>query len=224
MKKMIVGGMFIICVGLCNPRYAQSQGTLDLSSLGAIAATEPVGSDSWVAAAFRAGNNPGGYVLDSIELQMEAASGSPNGFSVEIYEQSSTDLPNPGSSLATLEGATSPESAGVYTYTFTGSGITLTPDTEYFIVATAATASASGSFTWALENPPLNYSIGSDWTEGGVTLGSSDGLSWSEISGNDPQIALTATAVPEPETLYLLSLPGVLFFAWRRWRASIQKS
>jgi hypothetical protein len=139
---------------------------------------------------------------------------------VQLYGPASAEVPNPGSSLATLSGSTDPATAGVYT--FTASDVPLTPDAQYFIVLTSATQTASGLYAWGLENPSSNISSGNDWTEGAVTFQSSDGSSWSGTYSNDPQFALTATAVPEPDTIVLMGLPALLHFAWRRWRANAQ--
>jgi hypothetical protein len=222
MKSLIISGL-IIFAELCDQRIARAQGTIYLSSLGPSTSTAQVGSDSWLAASFRSGNNPSGYLLDFIQLDMSTSSGNPSGFEVQLYNMTKMGSPlpiEPGSSLASLSGPNDPTSAG--TYTFTASGTTLTPDTLYAIVVTATTPVANGSFAWGQENPSSNTSI-DGWTEDGSTFESSDGSSWSENTINDPQFALTATAVPEPNTLDLLTLGG-LFFAWRRWQTKVQPS
>jgi hypothetical protein len=223
MKNIVLRGTLVFVMGLFVPQFARSQGTVTyLSSIGPSVTSEAVGSDSWVAATFRAGDNAGGYVLDSLQLEMAAASGTPNGFTVQLYGLPADGLPNPGNSLATLSGPTDPTSADVYT--FDASGITLAPDAQYFIVLTAATPVSTGLYAWGVENPSSNISSGNDWTEGGVMFESSDGSSWNETYINDPQFALTASAVPEPDALGLLGLSGLLLFVWRYRRAKAQTS
>ena len=65
----------------------QAQGTMTyLSSLSqSSTGSDPVGSDSWLAAIVWNGNNPGGYSLDSIQLGMADASGFPSNFTVMLY-------------------------------------------------------------------------------------------------------------------------------------------
>jgi hypothetical protein len=219
MKSLIVSGIIAFAVGLCIPQIAKSQGTTYLSSLGSSVTAEEVASDSWLAADIFTGNNPGGYMLDSIQLELTSPSGTPNGFTVQLYtltDGTGFPLPHePGISLASLSGTTDPPSAGTYTYI--ASDVTLAPNTDYAVVVTAETSIATGSFSWGLEGPSSNTSS-DGWTEGGVTFEASDGSSWTEISGDDPQLAVMATAVPEPGTLGLLVFGG-LILAWHCWQA-----
>ena len=60
-------------------RYALSQRP-ERHSTG----TAAVGSDSSLAEFFQTGSNPGGYTLDSVQLGMSDASGSPGGFAVTL--------------------------------------------------------------------------------------------------------------------------------------------
>ncbi len=203
MRNMMISGMILFALGLLAPQTARSQGTLTyVSSLGQPSAgSVAVGSDSWLAALIRTGNNPGGYALDSVELAMTPASGAPTGFEVMLYSVVGDTAPFPGSSLDTLSGSTDPGTGGLYTYT--ASGLTLSPSTDYYIVLTAETAVASGAYAWSFGNSPPSLMGG--WAAGGYLATSSDGSSWNFTSG-DPQYALTATAVPEPDTLGLLGL------------------
>jgi hypothetical protein len=107
-------------------------------------------------------------------------------------------------------------------YTYTADSLELAPSTDYFVVVTAGTASSAGAYAWSVENTSFVNTSGG-WNSTDILFSSSDGSSWSLSSnGIDPQFDLTASAVPEPETLYFLSLPGVLFFAWRRWHTKAQ--
>jgi len=220
MKKMIKGGFIILMSAMLSPQTVRSQGTVFVSSLSQPSAGSlAVGSDSWVAADFiRAGNNPGGYALDSVELAMTPATGDPNGFTVMLYS-AGVNQTLPASRLATLTAASGdPVTSGIFTYT--ASDVTLSPLTDYFIVVTAGNPVASGAYAWSFENTAPAASSGG-WQGDDGFWDSSDGSHWHFANG-EPQFALTATTIPEPETLYLMGLPGALFFAWRRWRASAQ--
>jgi hypothetical protein len=221
MKKLL-NGMIVFAVGLLAPQTARSQGTSTyISSLGLPSAgTEEVGSDSWIADQIKTGNNPGGYALDTIQLAMAPASGAPSGFTVMLYSAISFAAILPGTSLGTLSGPTDPETDGTYTYT--ASDLTLSPSTFYFIVVTAGTPVASGLYAWSFASSLPSSSGG--WDGAVFFITSSDGSTWSTLSNTDGdlQYALTATPTPEPNTLGLLGLSGMLFFAWRRWQAKAQ--
>jgi hypothetical protein len=218
MKKLIVVGVVLV-LGVVVTDSARAQGTLFVSSLGQPSTgSAAVGSDSRLAAPFLTGNNPGGYAFDSIELNMTSASGDPSGFTVQLYTEVTLNGDAvPGSSLGTLTGSTDPATADVYTYT--ASGLSLSPSTYYFIVVTAVTSVANGAYAWSFDNSSPVTSGG--WGGTVFLLSSSDGSSWN-ANFEDPQFSLTATAVPESDTLVLMGLPGLLFLAWRRWRASAQ--
>src|ERR1022692_2933980 len=114
MKSII--SMFV--VGLLAQQIAVAQGTTTyLSNLGqASAGSRAVGSDSWLAAAFMAGANAGGYVLNSVQLALTDASGNPTGFRVMIYNNGAEPSGvSPGTNLCTLNGSLDPVPAGVYT-------------------------------------------------------------------------------------------------------------
>lgn len=111
-----------------------------------------VGSDSLLAAPFGTGNNPGGYELDSVQLAMTPASGSPNGFTVMVYSASVFASVLPESSLGTLTGSSDPVTGGFFTYT--ASSFMLAPNTPYFIVLNAATSVANGAYAWSFDNSP----------------------------------------------------------------------
>src|ERR1039458_8132982 len=117
MKKIIVPAILALALGMLSPQIIQAQGTtflsnLDQSSSGALV----VGSDSWLAAAFSTGFDAGGYSLDSVQLALADASGSPSGFTVMLYA-TNPNTPDPFSYHSTLNGSLDPVAAGVYTFT-----------------------------------------------------------------------------------------------------------
>ena len=117
MRKTIITGVLAGALGLLAPQTLPAQGTtymsnLDQSSVGSLA----VGSNSWVAGVFNVGQNPGGYLLNSVELAMSNTSGNPGDLQVMIYACGG-GAPLPLFSLGTLNGSLDPVSPGVYTYT-----------------------------------------------------------------------------------------------------------
>ena len=222
MRKTIISGIVASVFGLLAPQSSRAQGTiyvsnLDQSSVGSLGA----GSDAWVAGVFLMGDNPGGYVLNSIQLAMSNASGNPSGFQVMIYIcDGGSDLP--GHSLATLNGSLNPVTAGIYTYT---------PDTTLIlpalggrcIVLTAGTAVANGAYEWSYAginsyNPSggwymLRGGAGGAWTSSNGSIGT-----WTPNGSAFPQFAVDASPVPEPGVLSLFGLGG-LFLVWHRRKA-----
>ena len=85
MKKIIIIAI-VLTTELFASQVMQAQGNLYLSNLGETSSgSAAVASDAWLAEVFKTGTNPSGYVLNSVQLFMDAASGSPSGFSVSIY-------------------------------------------------------------------------------------------------------------------------------------------
>jgi len=205
-------------LGLLLAQMAQAQGTLEVSNLGQTpTGSAAIGSDSWIAQTFVTGNNSGGYTLDSVQLLMDAASGSPGGFDVSIYSKTGDphSFTSPGdtvhSSLGSLSGL-DPSAGGLFTYT--ASGITLSPSTFYFVVVTAATPISQGAYNWSAANSFTQNS----WTIEDLYLSSSNGSSWSATLRQDVfQMAVYTTATPEPATLTLAGL-GVACLIFRRCR------
>src|SRR5476649_23015 len=87
MKTIINGGIIILMTALLCPQTIEAQGEITyMSDLGiSSVGSNPIGSDSWFATGFFTGTNPGGYMLNSVQLPMTAATGNPSGFTVMIY-------------------------------------------------------------------------------------------------------------------------------------------
>ncbi len=218
MKSIV--SMFV--VGLLAQEIAVAQGTTTyVSNLGfSSTGTSPVGSDSWLAGVFRTGTNAGGYVLNSVQLALGDASGTPSGFTAMVYTAGGISTVVPGTSLGTLNGSLDPVAAGIYTYN-SASDLTLSPSTYYFIVLTAGTPVAASAYQWNVTTTyPAAASGG--WSGAAYLFSSSDGLSWRVPPTRTPgQFALAATGlpVPEPSILGLLVL-GSGFLFWRRRKAT----
>jgi hypothetical protein len=218
MKNSIVCVVIIFAVALLAPCIATAQGTTTfLSNLEqAPTGSDPAGSDSWLAANFRTGNNAGGYFLNSVQLDMTDATGNPGEFTVMIYTEVGGAGINPGSSLGTLIGSADPATGGTYTYT-APPDLSLSPGTIYFIVLTAGTTVANGAYEWSLA-AVNSYNPNDSW--GVITPAfyqSSNGSSWTPTSGYF-QYALTATPAPEPGVISLFAL-SVLLVGFCQWKA-----
>ena len=107
-----------------------------------------IGSDSWIAQQFYIfPTETNTYTLNSIQLLLNSASGSPDGFAVSIYSGSLNDLGN-------LSGSTDPSAGGIFIYA--ASGITLFPGNNYYVVVSAATPIAQGAYDWSATQGTAN--------------------------------------------------------------------
>jgi hypothetical protein len=215
MKKLIINSIIVLLLVVLFPQLIRAQGTITyLSNLEqSSASTDAVGSDSWLAAGFSTGNNVSGYILNSFQLEMTDASGSPSGFTAMLFHSSLGGI-SPGNSIETLDGSLSPVSAGTYTYN-PGSSLTLSPNNDYFIVLTAGTTIANGAYNWRVSVED-SYNPNGGWFAGGGLWTSSNGSRWTQISATYLQYAINATAIPEPSPFGLLLLGSGLFIYARR--------
>jgi len=217
MKKIII----TIIAGILAARIIQAQGTVTyLSNLGqSSVGSVSLGTNFWLALGFHTGTNAGGYMLNSVQLAMAAASGNPSGFLAMVYgrnpSNSAADLP--GSSIGGLSGSVNPITTDIFTYT-SASNVTLSAGTYYFVVLTAASTIANGAYNWSLSSSNF-YNPSGHWSIiGGAStdfLSSNNGSSWNSIPFAFPQLAISATAIPEPGVLSLLGLGG-LALLWKR--------
>jgi hypothetical protein len=212
MKKAI--GIILFVVGLFATRLTPAQGTLYVSNLGQTPiGSAAIGSDSWIAQRIITGTDASGYILNSIQLLMDAASGSPGGFNVSIYSSLGGE---PHNNLGSLIGS-DPSAGGIFTYN--ASGITLLPSADssptfYFVVVTTATPVAQGAYDWSAANSFTEGSGGWCIDDGYFT--SANGSSWTLIGRQDVfQLAINATAVPEPATLSLAGMSLACLSLWR---------
>jgi hypothetical protein len=192
-KKLFLG----LALGLLTQQIAQSQDAITyLSNLSGPSVT----SISNARSGFITGNNPGGYVLNAVQMAMNNPVGNPNGFIVSIYEVTNS---TGGSGLrgenyvGTLNGS-DPVNAGVYTYVPT-SQLILLPDSDYQLTETGG---GSGSFEWNETTGSQHFISLGGWSYGDAVAG--------------PQYAVIATPVPEPNFCYLFALGGLGIFFRRR--------
>jgi len=108
--KQVSTAILFVMVGLCSCMTTHGQGTfvsnLDRPTTGNFS----VAADAWLATWFRTGTASGGYLLDSLQLSMAPASGTPQGFTVMFWDFRLDQ------SIATLTGPT-PLTGGIFTYT-----------------------------------------------------------------------------------------------------------
>jgi hypothetical protein len=212
MKNEFIRNILILALGALTAQISAAQGTTTfLSNLGQTpVGSNPVASDSWLAAGFYTGNNVGGYLLNSIQLGMGDASGTPGGFSVIVYSSVSGVGTFPGSSLGVLAGSANPATSGVYEYTAPPE-LVLSPGTLYYIVLTAGTTAANGAYDWNFLNSSA-YQPTDGWLAN-VTSSSGNGTSWTRL-GSSPnydysEFAINATPAPEPGVIGLFALGGL---------------
>ena len=217
MKNLSIIGAVALLTTLFAQHHAQAQGTLYVSSFGQSSGSAGVASNAWRAQEIFTGSNSGGYSLDSIQLSVAQASGSPSDFAVMLYSSAGYAGPLPATSLGTLSGSASPSMAGIYTYT-PGAQITLAPSTAYYIVMTAGTAFLDGAYSLDMNAGP--YSTSDGWGEALFLRSPVGNSAWfldSQVLGV-AQLAIYATPVPEPSTLALLFWAS-LFLVWHRRKA-----
>jgi hypothetical protein len=209
MRKIVIGAFVGLALGLLSPRIATAQGTTTfLSNLGQTPdGNNLVGSDSWLAAGFVTGGNTGGYVLNSVLIELMDPSGVPGNLTVMLYSDRLGGI-SPATSLAVLGGPVAPSTSGTYTYT-PGSSLTLSPGNDYFVVVTASSMVATGSYNWSASGVN-NYNPSGGWISlaGGWT--SSNGTSWANSSAVFSQFAINATPAPEPGMMGLLAAGGLI--------------
>src|SRR6516162_4317431 len=73
-------------IALLLTQVAATQAAVYVSNLGQTpTGSGTIASDSWLAQTFVTGPNSSGYLLNSVQLLMDAPSGTPGGFSLSVY-------------------------------------------------------------------------------------------------------------------------------------------
>jgi len=215
-RKLVT--ILTLALSVLSAPTARAQGTTTyLSNLGqASTGSLAVGTNSWVAIAFYTGTNARHYVINSIQLAMADATGSPSNIKVMLaLPAAGADFLVPGPMfLDTLSGSLDPTSSGIYTYTPTTT-ISLLGGYPYCIVLTADTLVANGAYEWSYANTDT-YQASGGWSFGGMWTSSTSVGYQRAPSGTFPLFAVSATAVPEPSSVVLLALGGLCFLCRRR--------
>jgi hypothetical protein len=211
--KQIILVAAAVGAALLVAQVAPGQGTTYISNLEQPpVGSGAVGNDSWFAQPFITGTNSAGYVLDSVQLLMNGASGTPSGFTASIYSANGA----PAGSLGSLMGA-DPTAGGLFSYA--ASGLTLSPGTYYYVVVTATTPIAQGAYQWSAADSfgRIFTAPGDPWAIPDLYYGSGNGSSWTfNARQNIFQFAVNATVVPEPASYSLAALSLTLLGLQRR--------
>jgi hypothetical protein len=209
--------LIVSAISLPLQQKVLAQGTMYVSTLGRTpVGSAQIGADAWIAQPFFTGTNAAGYVLNSIQLLMDAASGSPTGFSVAIYSNPGNGPPD--SSLTPLAGP-EPTLGGVLNYD--GASFFLRPRTEYSVVLTASTPTAQGVYNWSAANSfgTNTTGPGDPWVIPDLYYSSVNGSSWTlRVREDIFQLAINGTPAPEPPAVALGVLASALvgLGCWRR--------
>jgi hypothetical protein len=176
--------------------------------------SDAVSATNWLANKFTTNNSSPTFTLDSITIQMIAATNSSGNFHVAIYSDASGI---PGSQVGSLlTGNTSPASAGQYTWT--ASGITLNANSSYWMVQEVT----SGAGIYSPQYETVTPVVVSTWTlTGNYIYSANSGTSWVNPLHDGPSLySISATAVPEPAYAALLLAVPAMAQAIRRHRYS----
>jgi len=211
MQKIIYTLIASVCISWALSKPACGDlwvSNLDQFPIGSAA----VGSDFWIAQSFYIDiSDSNQYALDAVQLLMNPATGSPNGFAVSIFSAPSDDSPR--DYLGSLAGSAAPVAGGLYTYT--ASGITIPGTGFYFVLVTSSTPTNQGAFNWSASD---SFTHNGSWYINSAYYTSSDGLNWQKhIRDEVFQMAIHATIVPEPATGWLLGV-GLLSLSLCRRR------
>ena len=161
---------------------------------------------------FTTGVNAGGYTLNSVVLNMDAAVGTPGTLAVTLRTTSS-DNPSTTQATLALESGSDPLTAGQATYTCS-SGCALDANTKYHIVLAASSGSTNNEYRWRSAGSPT-----ATLTPQGNGWSYSPGLnyfgSWQSIGGNalmkvdaTANIGLTASSLTQQTARLTLSQHG----------------
>lgn len=191
----------------CRPTHAQ--GTVYLSGLDlATAGVVAIGSDARVETEFAAGTNAAGYLLNRVQISIGGITGRPAGLKVMLLNYV-TRQP-----LLTLTGS-DPTGDGVFMYE--ASGFVLLPGTSYWLALTSTTPLPTGAFLW---NYTTATPAGRDGWEGGnmyAIVSPGPPPTTIRYVGRVPQFAVSATPIPEPASVALFILAGLVFVVRRHW-------
>lgn len=193
-----------------------AQGTIYLSNLSepSFLYSVSISSNGLVAQRFITGENPEGYVLNSVQLLMDATVGMADGFFVSIYGTNRIGMPNERAIIANLSGP-APSVAGVYT--FGASGVTLKASTTYFIVVGATSPQEIGFYRWRIADSRSYHSVGGWQMSLNQYVSDTARLNWVSVGNRPFQFSLNATAIPEPSALVLVFLGTVvLIYGYRK--------
>jgi hypothetical protein len=155
-----------------------------------------------------------GYRLNSVTLHMADALGTPGDFVLELYT-----APNSGVAsgpLGEFTVASNPVTAGHHTFEF-ADNVILAPSTRYMLVASAPNAAGPGisQYGWRLGS---FLGSGNMWGVNAQWVSGNGGASWAPVRSNPLQIAIDATAIPEPTSATFATLAAIAACLTGRFR------
>ena len=155
------------------------------------------GNTYWWATSFTTGSSTSGYTLKSVIARFDGTWPGGQNFTAKIYSDNGSALP--ASSRATLSG-NAPTSSGDHTYTCTASNSNncdLSKDTTYHVVfymgnTSGCTINCYHQWKTTTSGDQTNTPAGSGWTIGDTSSSSSNGTSWSKVTGKSGRITVNA--------------------------------
>ena len=189
---------------LLTTQFTTAQVTLYLSNLN-----QPVGGnnilgygDAEIFVGILTGSNPAGYDLNSIQVLMANATGSPESGSF-FAEFTTTNNNSPSGTPVPLTGSSNPTTSGTYTYTAPANTL-LAANTDYWLMLFGFGGNSGDGYQWSYTDTTTTTSIGGWSLTGNVSTGG--GII---PAMGIPIFSLGATPVPEPHPLALSVLGGL---------------
>ena len=169
----------------------------------------PTGANLMRGETFTTGTNAQGYQLNSVTLEMSAANG--NGLGDFVLELRSTDsFQRPLTAIGSFLVTANPVTAGQYTYQFADPNLVMAPSTRYALVARSPTSTGTTASQYAWPNTFGSGQAAPGWSFGGPWSGQEGSTSWAPLRNGPQKYALDVTAIPEPESLWLVGGAAIL--------------
>jgi len=225
----ITAASLIICAWLVATDFDAACAGIVLSNLNWPASQSyPVGTNELTsfpntmrAVTFQTGTNAKGYRLNSVTLAMAEPLGSGLGdFIVELYGATANGFPT--SPLGSFAVSINPVASGQYTYQFTNDSLTLSPASNYGIVARSPTSSGAVAQYYWRTAAGIDPSSAPGWLIHGHFLALEGSATWGSVRAPAPKFQLDATAVPEPAGLCIAGCALVPFMLRARARKKRQ--
>jgi len=211
--------LVLLVLGLCAAASPQAQAGLAVSNLSnTFGSAWDLGSgstlaDSPVANQFTTGPGPG-WTLDSVVLDLGLVAGTPSGSISAFLAADNSGLP--GTTLVTLLGSNPTTPSEDITFT-PQSPTLLAVNTAYWLVVSANLAD---NYLWNFTTDTSETGL-PGWSIGNTSYAGYPSGTWTALASSVPPFnvpapvlfQVNATAVPEPGSLTLLAMGGVVGLA-----------